>query len=365
MSPRVGPTSRARRVQAKKVVIVDDSATMRRWLRHHLEKDPNLTVVGEAADGHSARNVIKQTAPDVITLDIEMPGMDGLEFLDRLMRLRPLPVVMISSATRRGSDAAVRALSLGAVDCLLKPETVADMQAARDMARRVFSAACSTVSARKDPVVTGPYTSAADRGKSGPIILLGASTGGVHALETVLAALDPAGPPVVIVQHMPGTFLVSFTSMLERTLPQSVGLLRDGEPLHPGDVRVAPEIGHQHSGVRRKKDVWYGTLRTSSEESQFCPSVDALFASAQAVAGDVIAGVLTGLGNDGAASMKALRDGGARTIGQDESTSVVYGMPRAAFDMGAVEEQIPLHRFGEALNDLAAQHRVRRRARRS
>ncbi len=350
-----GPRRRNRIGQLpKRVVIVDDSRTMRLWLRHVLENDARLRVVGEAGNANEARQVIRHTQPDVVTLDIEMPGMTGLEFLDRLMRLNPLPVVMISSATAQGSDAAVQALLSGAVDCLPKPKNVVDPEVRRDIVRRVFLAACSTVPV---PVLLPQRPAvppSAGRTACDSIVLIGASTGGVVALETVLRDLNPVGPPVVAVQHMPGNFLVSFAKMLNRHLPQDVGLIRDGSHLSPGQIALAPSLHRRQTEVSRKKGGWIAHLRPATQGALHCPSVDALFKSAQAHARSVIAVMLTGLGRDGAQAMLALREGGARTLGQDAATSVVYGMPRAAFEDGAVERQMPLEQIGPTINQLTA-----------
>ena len=356
-------TERRSGIPPKRVVIVDDSATMRRWLRHVLESDARITIVGEASDAKEARNVIRAQKPDAITLDIEMPGMNGLEFLDRLMRLHPLPVVMVSSATKRGSDAAVQALSLGAVDCLLKPENIKDSGTQRDLIRRVFSAACSQVSMpeRGQPGSLRIPTISPDGAL--PIVLIGASTGGVAALETLLRGLHAFGPPVVIVQHMPGSFLVSFSKMLNKKLPQTVGLLSDGDPIGRGQIMLAPATGRTHAGVSQRDGSWVGKLFTAGAHSLHCPSVDALFTSAEPYGPDVISVLLTGLGRDGAQGMKALRESGARTLGQDQASCVVYGMPRAAWELGAVEQQLPLQQLSAAINQHVLTYRSTRRDR--
>ena len=345
----------------KKVVIVDDSRTIRSWLRFVLEQDVRLVVVGEADSATTAREVIKQTKPDVITLDIEMPGMSGLAFLEKLMLLHPLPVVMISSTTQSNSEATITALSLGAVDCILKPTSAADEGACRDITRRVFSAACSTVQiSRRSPVI--PPSPISRKGKSMPIILIGASTGGVAALECVLADLPANGPPVVIVQHMPGAFLVSFSQKLNRQLPQDVALAREDELLGYGHIRLAPGLG-RHTGVNRSSDGWRCKFTDPAEKELHCPSVDALFLSAVPFSRDVVAVILTGLGRDGADGMLKLHQSGALTLGQDADSSVVYGMPRAAWEAGAVREQLPLSQIGAATNRAVDAHAKRSRSR--
>lgn len=344
----------------KRVVIVDDSRALRAWLRVVIEEDSRLVVVGEAATALEAREVIKQTTPDVLTLDIEMPGMDGLEFLSRLMRLRPMPVVMISGATRNHTEATVRALSLGAVDYILKPATAYDQAARLRIARRVFSAASSTVQVKE--AASKPIAQSAAPRDTGPmpLVVIGASTGGVAALETVMGALDPQGPPVVVVQHMPGPFLVSFSQQLNRHLAQDVGLVHEGQTLLPGQIRLAPAEG-AHTQVIRHGAQWSCRFLYGDENGLHCPSVDALFESAVPYSTDVIAVILTGLGRDGADNMALLAEHGAATVGQDQATSVVYGMPRAAFDQGAVQQQLPVTQIGAAVNDIAAAWRLSHR----
>lgn len=344
----------------KRVVIVDDSRAMRAWLRMVLDSDRRLTVVGEAASAAEARKVIKEAKPDVVTLDIEMPGMSGLEFLSRLMTLHPTPVVMMSAATRFGSDATITALTRGAVDCLLKPHDGTNPKAGRDIARRVFSAACSTLPPPLMPRAPQILTAHSKHLRQLPIILIGASTGGVGALESVLQDLRADGPPVVIVQHMPATFLISFTQLLNRKLPQQVSLAIDGGIVGAGQVVLAPEQGC-HTEISRRNGNWITHLRPNTERAVHCPSVDTLFASAAPFGHDVIAAILTGLGRDGAEGMHQLYRFGARTFGQDEATSVVFGMPKAAKELGAVDQHLPLDQIGFAINDAVENHRVMQR----
>ena len=339
----------------KRVVIVDDSRTIRSWLRHVLESDPRLDVVGEADCALTARQIIKQMKPDVITLDIEMPGMSGLDFLEKVMSLHPLPVVMISGATKSNSEATVTALSLGAVDCILKPTSVSDPATMRDIARRVFAAACSTAQVMRRQPPLAAATSGRVPPDRMPIILIGASTGGVAALETVLADLHLDCPPVVVVQHMPGAFLASFAQKLNRQLAQDVAVAREGEALSYGQIRLAPSQG-RHTQVQRRGGTWQCRFTADASGALHCPSVDILFHSAVSYAPDVIAGILTGLGRDGAQGLLELRRAGADTIGQDGPTSVIYGMPRAAFELGAVQTQLPLDQIGEALNRAVRLH---------
>jgi len=350
--------------QQKHVVIVDDSAALRDWLRIVLEQDCRLKVVGEASDANDARRVIKALKPDVITLDIEMPGMNGLDFLARLMELHPMPVVMMSSATIRGSDAAITALSLGAVDYIVKPQTSLDAQAVSTIGRRVFSAACSTVQPRGNADGSPSHRLPAQPVKNGPIIVIGASTGGVTALERVLSDLHADGPPVVIVQHMPAQFLVSFSKLLNRNLAQTVNLADENTELVCGQIVLAPACG-AHTVIARRDGVWRCGMRPDLDNALHCPSVDMLFTSAAPFGADVIGVILTGLGQDGAQGLLKMHNAGAQTIGQDAASSVIYGMPRVAWEWGAVQKQMPLGDIGAAVNAAVAHHAVHLRSDRS
>jgi two-component system chemotaxis response regulator CheB len=343
----------------KRVIIVDDSTVMRGWLRAVLEADPKLVVVGEANDAYEARQVIKETKPDVVTLDIEMPGMSGLEFLSRLMRLHPVPVVMFAAATEFGSNATISALMNGAVDCIVKPSNGADPKVQRLIMRRVFSAACSRL--QKAPGIREAATTSATLQDTGPtpLILIGASTGGVAALETVLTNLRADGPPVVIVQHMPATFLISFSRLLDRKLQQDVSLAVDGAPLRRGQIVLAPEQGC-HTEIGRRNGTWVTHLRPNHERAAHCPSVDTLFSSATPFGHDVFGVILTGLGRDGAEGLQQLHRSGARTFGQDEQSSVVFGMPKAAWELGAVDQLLPLDHIGKALDMAVNGHHLNR-----
>lgn len=338
----------------KRVLIVDDSRSLRAWLRMVLSSDSRLQVVGEAGDAVEARDFLKANHVDVLTLDIEMPGMSGLDFLTRLMRARPMPVMMMSGLTSAGSDAAVQALSRGAVDCMVKPTEGYGAELSRDICERIYQVACTRpatphlATAPRQP--SGGSATFSGPNRRGAIILLGASTGGVAALETVLPMLDPGGSPVVIVQHMPGNFLISFTDRLNRCLHQTVMLAREGVPLSRGDVVLAPSEG-QHTRVRRSGGEWYCEFVPNDPPHLHCPAVDVLFKSAVPEARNVTAALLTGLGKDGAEGLKELSDHGALTFGQDEDTCVVYGMPRAARALGAVQKELPLDRIGPALRD--------------
>ena len=351
--------------EKKRVVIVEDSATMRGLVRRQLMRDGRFIVVGEAADPFEARDVIKRTSPDVLTLDVEMPRMDGLSFLEKLMRLRPMPVVMFSSETHRGSAAAIEALSLGAIDCIGKPTTQSE-EALQALADRVFVAANARLPGRR---VSAPEPPSGFEW-NGRIVLIGASTGGVDALECILAAYPENCPPTLIAQHMPETFLASFARFLSDRYRPDIRLAQEGEMLRPGMVRIAPG-GDTHLLASKYGRFASSRLHTGEKVSGHRPSVDVLFRSATGFAGEIIAVILTGMGCDGARGMKELRDAGAFTLAQDRESSVVYGMPRVAAELGGVCKSVSLREVAGAILDAtsrkgtaeAAQQAARLRAR--
>lgn len=330
-----------------RVLVVDDSSTMRRLISAALSADPELTVVGEAGDPLEAREAIKVLNPDVITLDVEMPNMNGLDFLERLMRLRPMPVVMVSTLTARGTEATLTALELGAIDCVEKPGGADPLGFGR-LADKVKIAARARVrhkATRAEPAATDVFN------PSDKVVAIGSSTGGVEALLTIVERLSANCAPTVITQHMPASFTKSFAERLNRSSAATVSEARDGDPLVPGRVYVAPG-GDFHLEVEGRGRLHCRVSR-GDPVSGHCPSVDVLFASAAKAAKDHAVGViLTGMGRDGARGLLAMREAGARTLGQDEATSVVYGMPRAAFELGAVERQLPLEKLGPAIRNL-------------
>jgi two-component system chemotaxis response regulator CheB len=280
----------------------------------------------------------------VITLDVEMPRMDGISFLEKIMRLRPMPVVMFSTETHRGSRAAIEALSLGAIDALGKPQTAAP-EALATLAERVHVAACATLAgARPRPVAaTGtPYD------WDGRVVLIGASTGGVDALERVIGALPADGPPILITQHMPESFLASFAERLHGQAAMNVALARPDAPVSRGQVWLAPG-GDHHLHLAGRPGRFRCALETGDKVSGHRPSVDILFGSARTHARHVVAVILTGMGRDGASAMVDLRENGAHTIGQDEASCVVYGMPRVAAELGGVAETCPLDSVAGAI----------------
>ncbi len=336
-----------------RVVIVDDSPTMRGLISATLRRDPELEVVGCAGDPLEARQMIKELNPDVITLDIEMPNMNGLEFLERIMRLRPMPVVMVSTLTQAGADATLRALELGAVDCVAKPTSAVASEGLSELASKVKIAARASVRPAgriAQPKIRTGY-SATDT-----VVAIGSSTGGVEALLTILANFPETCPPTVITQHMPATFTRSFAARLDRICGAKVEEASDGVLLEPGRVYLAPG-GETHLEVVRAAGLRC-RLRQGDLISGHRPSVDALFNSVAAAAGSHALGViLTGMGRDGALGLKTMRDVGARTVGQDEASCVVYGMPRAAFETGAVERQATLADIGPTILTLCEKRR--------
>ncbi|MBW8813129.1 MAG: chemotaxis response regulator protein-glutamate methylesterase [Caulobacterales bacterium] len=330
-----------------RVLVVDDSAVMRQLIGVALSADPELEVVGEAGDPLQAREAIKALNPDVITLDVEMPNMNGLEFLERIMRLRPMPVVMVSTLTARGTEATLAALELGAVDCIEKPRG-SDAAGFRRIAEKVKNAARARVRQRvqnTQPAPTDAY-SPADR-----IVAVGSSTGGVEALLTLVERLPANCAPTVITQHMPGSFTKSFADRLNRACAATVTEAQNGDPLLPGHVYVAPG-GDYHLEIEGAKQ-FRCKVTHGDPVNGHCPSVDVLFNSvARTAKANAVGVILTGMGRDGAGGLLAMRRAGARTLGQDEATCVVYGMPRAAFEMGAVERQYPLEKLASAIRNL-------------
>lgn len=331
--------------RAIRVVIVDDSALMREMLKEIVSQEPGMEVAGVARDAYEAREIIKATNPDVITLDVEMPKMDGLAFLEKIMTLRPTPVVMVSSLTREGSDATIRALELGAVDCVAKPggsEGHGFEATARELVDKLRVAATARLSMRR-PAAAQPGTLPVPRraGSGTRLIAIGASTGGVERIRDVLAVMPAACPPIVITQHIGPNYVASFASRLDRLSAPSVQVAAHGARLVQGLVLIAP--GDRHLTVVRDQQGYVCHIADTPPVSGHRPSVDVLFGSVAKAAGSQAVGViLSGMGRDGANGLLAMRQAGAYTIGEQESSCVVYGMPRAAFDAGAVAVELPL-----------------------
>jgi two-component system chemotaxis response regulator CheB len=329
-----------------RVLVVDDSATMRQLVARVLAADAGIAVAGTAASAQEARALIKQLNPDVMTLDVEMPDMDGLSFLERVMRLRPMPVVMVSTLTAVGTETAVSALALGAVDCVVKP-TPANPQSLDELPAKVRIAA----RVRRRLPLAEPEAAPPPRGgyePDGKVIAIGSSTGGVEALITVLTGFPANCAPTVITQHMPPVFTRNLAQRLDRMCAPQVLEATHGAPLRAGTVYVAPG-GDSHLEVSGR-DSLACVLKPGGPVNGHCPSVDRLFLSVARHAGARAAGaLLTGMGRDGAQGLLAMRQAGARTFAQDEASSVVYGMPRAAVEIGAAEQQFSLARIGPAL----------------
>ncbi|MEP0234616.1 MAG: chemotaxis response regulator protein-glutamate methylesterase [Parasphingorhabdus sp.] len=340
-----------------KVLIVDDSALVRQMLTEMLSSDPTINVVGTASDPIFARKMIKELNPDVVTLDVEMPRMDGLHFLEKIMTLRPMPVVMVSSLTQKGADAAFRALELGAVDIVGKP--VLDLKDSfqnlrGEIVSKVTAAASARVRARErqaSPHTARPVSSHYKTTER--VVCIGASTGGVEALTHVLRSLPGDAPSIAITQHMPQSFTPKFAARLNRMCAIRISEAQGGERMLPGHAYLAP--GGTHLSIQRSGANYVCKVEGNTLVSGHCPSVDVLFRSAAENIGVNAVGVLlTGMGRDGAEGLKAIRDAGGITIGQDEATCVVYGMPRAAHELGAVERQVPLGEIAQTvLNECA------------
>lgn len=331
-------------MRPKRVLIVDDSPTIRQLIRAKVAHDPRLIVVGEAADPFDAREKIKLLSPDVLTLDVEMPRMNGLEFLEKLMRLRPMPVIMVSTETFKGSVAALEALSLGAVDCVGKPQASALSEGFDTLADLLVMAADAQLRGRASvPVLPHPT----NFDWNGKLVVIGSSTGGVTALENILAGYPANGPPTMIAQHMPESFLASFARRLSAKVAPQVELARQGAPLLPGRVYLAPG-GAYHLGLS-SGDRLSCEMIASEKCNGHRPSVEVLFRSAQQVATHTVAVMLTGMGRDGAEAMLGLRQAGARCLAQDQGSCVVFGMPRAALDLGAAEAAVPLDRMAQEI----------------
>jgi len=342
-----------------RVLLVDDSPSMRALIAMALSRDSRLEVVGEAGNATEARECIRTLQPDVLTLDIEMPGMSGLDFLGRLMRMRPLPVVMVSSMTSAGSAAAVEALSLGAVDCIGKPYGPLHGGVFAGLADKLVAAASANLLARDygTPAQTGPMTKpplpVPERpgGWAGRVLLIGASTGGVDALERVLIRFPADCPPTVIIQHMPESFLVSFTTRLDAAMAPRVVLATEGMALKQGRIILAPG-GPYHLHLQ-PGEVPTCRLVEGPARGGYRPSVDETFESAVFLGSRAGAALLTGMGRDGAEGLLRLRTAGALTWAQDEATSVVWGMPRAAWEGGAAQMLVPLGGIADKMLEFA------------
>jgi two-component system, chemotaxis family, protein-glutamate methylesterase/glutaminase len=346
-------------VQKIKVLCVDDSALIRSLMTEIINDQPDMTVVATAPDPLVARELIKQHNPDVLTLDVEMPRMDGLDFLEKLMRLRPMPVVMVSSLTERGNEITLRALELGAVDFVTKPKVgIRDgmLEYAEKLADKIRAASRARVQARHLPPHAPGAAPAAHGAAPGvpqapmlnnpllsteKLIIIGASTGGTEAIREVLTPLPPDAPAVMIAQHMPPGFTKSFAQRLNTLCRITVKEAEHGERVLPGHAYIAP--GHAHLLLARSGANYIANLSDDPPVNRHRPSVDVLFNSAAQHAGkNAIGVILTGMGRDGAAGLLNMRRAGAYTFAQDEASCIVFGMPREAIAMGAADDVAPL-----------------------
>lgn len=327
---------------AIKVLIVDDSALVRKMLTEIINEQRDMEVIGAAPDPYVAREMIKALNPDVLTLDVEMPRMDGLDFLEKLMRLRPMPVVMVSTLTEKGSEVTLRALELGAIDYVSKPKldiSKGIQEYSQEIADKIRAASVARV--RRLPAqgvsVERPSLPSLGIGSTEKVIVIGASTGGTEAIKEFLMQLPPDCPGIVVTQHMPETFTRSFAERLDRVCPKlSVREAAGGERVLPGHVYIAP--GHSHLLLNKQGANYVTALSQEAPVNRHRPSVDVLFNSAAVSAGRNAVGViLTGMGKDGAAGMVVMKGAGAYNFAQDESSCVVFGIPKEAIAHGGVD----------------------------
>jgi two-component system chemotaxis response regulator CheB len=344
------------------VFVIDDSAVVRQTLQHLLQNEPDIELIGSAPNPLIAAPMIRKRRPDVLLLDIEMPGMDGLTFLRQQMAESPIPTVICSTLSTEGSKVALDALSAGAVAIVAKPRL--GLKQFLEDSRRELVQALKTA-ARSRPrlqgaltarVATAPVVQAAVRAQQAGLhalsvnkpVLIGSSTGGTQALEQILTALPGDAPGIAIVQHMPEKFTAMYADRLNGLCAMTIREARDGDRLERGTVLIAP--GGRHMQLRKGGGQYYAVVADGPPVNRHKPSVDVLFRSvAECTQGDVLAIMLTGMGDDGARGMKLLHDGGARTIAQDEASCVVFGMPKEAIKLGAVDQVMPLDRVASAI----------------
>jgi two-component system chemotaxis response regulator CheB len=334
-----------------KVLVIDDSALMRQLLTQMLDTDDNIIVVGEAEDPYEARELIKQLSPDVLTLDVDMLKMDGLAFLRNLMRLRPMPVLMLSSLTKKAADITLEALSLGAIDYIVKPQNHYQNSLSlfqNNLVQKVTAAVQVSFDAppaiRHHHAIAPPVTGKFKNG----LIAIGASTGGIEAIQTILMALPANIPPIVITQHIQPVFSSSFVARLNTNCHLNVIEAQGGEKLTAGNVYIAP--GDQHLAIEPEGDHFKTKLLNAGPVNRHKPSIDVLFNSvAEHAAQNSVGILLTGMGADGSAGLLAMKQKGAYTIAQDEASSLVWQMPSAAVAIEAASEVLPLTQISDKL----------------
>jgi two-component system chemotaxis response regulator CheB len=354
-----------------RVLIVDDSALVRKLLTEVINASPDMEVVGVAQDPFVAREKIKKLNPDVITLDVEMPKMDGITFLKNLMRLRPMPVVMVSSLTTSGADVTLQALEVGAVDYVSKPnndvastlsvyseELLSKLRVAAGARVKAFTPPSNIIKVDKklnaDAVIS--KNNLVSFVTTDAIIAIGASTGGTEAIKDVLMELPASTPGIVITQHIPGSFSAAFAERMNTISAMQVCEATDGQQVLPGHVYIAP--GDKHLLVVRNGARYHCKLHDGPPVNRHKPSVDVLFRSvAQCAGANAVGALLTGMGSDGAEGLKELKDAGAPTLAQDEKTSIVWGMPGSAVKIGAADKVVPLHKVAQELLTLTTAKR--------
>jgi two-component system chemotaxis response regulator CheB len=338
-----------------KVLIVDDSAIVRKILSKQLEQHRGIDVIGTAPDPYIARDKIVALDPDVITLDVEMPRMDGITFLRKLMKHRPMPVIVLSSLTPKGGKTAMEALTAGAIEVLCKPGPAYSVaEACDDLAEKIIAAS----KARMDKYIPAQNQASSPTQKlhmaetTNKIFAIGASTGGVQALTKVLSTMPANAPGTLIVQHMPARFTTSFASRLNDQIAMNVKEARDGEHVIPGKVLIAP--GGFHMLLHRSGANYYVKIKDGPLVCHQKPSVELMFNSVAKYAGaNAIGAILTGMGSDGAKGLLNMKEAGAHTIAEDESTAVVFGMPKEAIEIGATEKIVPLHDIARTMINFA------------
>ena len=336
-----------------RVLVIDDSALVRRIFTEELARDPEIEVVGTAPDPIIGRDKIVQLKPDVLLLDLEMPRMDGLTFLEKIMIYHPMPVIVVSSLARESSEVGLRALELGAAEVLAKPGS---SYSVKDMSEQLIEKIKAVFQMRRPPHPLAAFSAPSPGGvlerggSSGKILALGASTGGTEALRAVLSRLPADTPPTLIVQHMPQFFTKSFAERLNSLCAMEVKEAEDGEPLRPGKALLAP--GNFHMVLKRSGTQYHVEVKDGPLVFHQRPAVEVLFRSVARFAGPRAVGVLlTGMGKDGAQGLLEMREAGARTIAQDEQSCVVFGMPKEAIALGAAEVVLPLDRIAAAVLD--------------